>query len=590
MLLKPFEVFSHAQRTQPVDKEIRGRGGAIRETSYGKETITPEGALSVTAVLAAFTILAEDLSSLPLILYARRGRDKYRAYDELNYRLLHDAPNPEMSSMIFRELMMGHLLAWGNFYGQLIFSGRGRIEEIWPLRPDRMRVERKGGEKLYIYRTSEGKERLFTRDEILHIPAFGFDGLIGYSRIALARNAIGLSIAAEKFGSTFFSNGAQPGVALKYPKTLSPEAHKNLRDSWIEDHQGAEKHGGVAILEEGMDIATIGIPPEDAQFLETRKFQVAEIARIFRVPPHMIGDVERTTSWGSGIDSQEQGYVNHTLRPWGVRIEQCLDQQILLPSERDRGMYFEHLYEALLRGDLKTRYEAYVQAINNGFMTPNEVRAKENMNSYPGGDEFRRPANILPADAPAPRADALELHARSEKRESSSSLPMPRIERSFQRMLLDTASRFLRREANDLRGAARKFLAKQDKAGFESWLESFYQEHQGFIEKQLEPVVMALGELAGFNPDLQEAELRDFIRSLARRSIELSQSLLAGVSTDTPEAIDALVESWPGERASRLVLDETLSFSELVEELDHTSPRARPEAATLLCDEIGLEV
>lgn len=565
MLLKPSDVFAN-RTSQIADKNAQVSGRSIREKAYSDETITPEGSLTVSAVLAAFTILAEDSSSLPLILYARRGRAKYRAYDSIYYRLMHDAPNPEHTSMVFRELMMGHLLAWGNFYGQLIYDRKGVVQEIWPLRPDRMLVQRKDGQKTYTYRRSDGKSIDFAMDEILHIPAFGFDGLIGYSRITLARNAIGLAMATEKFGSKFFANGAKPGLGLKHPGKLSDDAYKRLKDSWNEEHQGTDNAHKVAILEEGMDIATIGINPDDAQFLETRKFQVAEIARIFRVPPHMIGDVEKSTSWGSGIDSQEQGYVNHTLRPWTVRVEQVLNQQLLLQADRDAGMYYEHLFDALVRGDLQTRYEAYVKAINNGFMTPNEVRSKENMNPYEGGDTFRFPLNEEPVgsgNGGQPGQEATRerrpiiLRSRNESAEPAAG----KLQNSFRCILQDTVARYLRREANDIRGQARKYQGKADLAGFEAWLDGFYYEHQAFIEKALEPVVLGMGELIGGDAAVRSQVLRSYITTFAQVSIEESRSLLRGVSTET---IDALVADWPEKRADALAALGAADFIDLV--------------------------
>jgi HK97 family phage portal protein len=485
--------------TAPVETNTYARrSGGSRERSQTGEIITPEGALSVSAVLAAFTIIAEDISSLPLIEYRRKTRGKERAYGDPYYVLMHDRPNPEHTSMVFRELMVSHLLAWGNFYGQMIWDDAGVVTEIWPLRPDRMTVERVKGQRVFTYMTNEGKPRKFNSDDILHIPAFGFDGLIGYSRIALARNAIGLAISAEKFGSKFFANDARPGIVLKHPQKIGDKAYEHLRDSWNEDHKGADNSWKPAILEEGMDLATIGMPMQDAQFLQTRQFQVSEIARIFRVPPHMIGDVTNTTSWGSGIDSQEQGYVSHTLRPWMVRIEQSLSQQLLLAKDRN-NLYFEHLADGLVRGDLATRYEAYVKAINNGFMSPNEARSRENMNPYEGGDEFYHPLNMGNSkDVKPGKADAL------------------------QPLFLDTCQRIVRREMNDLRGAAKRYLAKHEYAEFHTWVNEFYgTEHAEFAQRQMQPLLDAQKRLFGL--DMTDA-FQDYIDVyLSQREVELQQ-------------------------------------------------------------------
>lgn len=465
--------------SQLADPNARPARVGVKEKSYSEETITPEISLTVSAVLAAFTILSEDLSSMPLILYQRNGRNKFRAYDNMYYRLMHDQPNPEHTSMIFREFIVGHMLGWGNFFGQPIFDKKGDVAEIWPLRPDRMTVKRFEGERVYLYRTAEGKERVFLAEEILHIPAFGFDGLIGYSRIALARHAIGLSMSAEKFGSKFFSNGATPGFMYKHPGELSDTAYEHLKES-LEEKTGVEQSHKPIILEEGMSIEKLGINPDDAQFLETRKFQVTEIARIFRVPPHMIGDVEKSTSWGSGIDSQEQGYVNHTLRPWATRIEQQLNVSLLL--KQDQGThYYEHLMDALLRGDIAVRYQAYVNAINTGFMSRNEAREKENMNPRKGLDVMLQPLNMTTVTSTSTGGG--QPVDESDSSDASSAL---------EPLWKDAITRVLKREANDLLGASKRWQAKGQQSTYEDWVDQFYHvDHVSFIRKQFEPLIEA---------------------------------------------------------------------------------------------------
>jgi HK97 family phage portal protein len=459
------------------------------EKAMTDEYITPEVSLTVPAVLAAFTIISEDIASLPLLLYAQRGRNKFRAFDNPYYRLMKDRPNEEHTSMIFREIMLGHLLGWGNFYGQLVTDQRGTVTEIYPLRPDKMDVKRVDGQKVYIYTNTQNVKRTFLKDEILHIPAFGFDGMVGYSRIALMRNAIGLARASENFGSKFFKNDARPGTVLMSKKKMTPEGIKNLRESFTEVYAGQENRWKVAVLEEDMSIETIGIPPEDAQFLQTRTFQLGEIARAFRVPPHLIGDTERNTSWGTGIDSQEQGYVTHTLRPWTTRIEESLNSQVLLESDKD--YFFEHLFADLLRGDLSTRYEAYVKAINNGIMSPNEARSRENMNPYNGGDAFMRPANMVlvtggGSNVPTPVQD-------------------PAANSALQPLWKDALNRVVKRELNDLNGAAKRYLAKDQTPAFQEWCKKFYgKDHAQFMAQQFAPLLDAHRELFSQAPDLTE--------------------------------------------------------------------------------------
>lgn len=475
--------------TKPVETTVsRGQMQIFRGAkAFTDETITPEVSLTVPAVLAAFTILSEDISSLPILLYSQRARNKFRAYDNPYYRLIKDKPNEEHSSMVFREIMMGHLLGWGNFFGQLIFDKNGDVAEIYPLRPDRMQVERKEGERIYTYTPNNGKPRVFFKEEIIHIPAFSFDGVIGYSRIAMMRNAIGLARAAESFGSKFFKNDARPGIALRSKKKMTEDGMKNLRESFTEVYAGQENRWKVAVLEEDMDIATIGLPPEDAQFLQTRSFQLGEIARAFRVPPHMIGDVERSTSWGSGIDSQEQGYVTHTLRPWTTRIEEALNLQ-LLPPDNNGEFFYEHLFADLLRGDLSTRYEAYVKAINNGIMSPNEARSRENMNPYKGGDRYMVPANMVMQDGSG--------NTQSDNANTTNAL---------EPLWKDAVARVVKRELNDLNGAVKRLLAKGQTEAFEAWCAKFYgEDHMQFVANQFQPLIEATDRLFGVHVNLAD--------------------------------------------------------------------------------------
>lgn len=432
--------------------------------SNSGENVSVGSALTVTAVLAGFTILMEDTASLPLIMYRRLERGKERATDHPYYRLLHDAPNPEHTSMVFREFIVGHLLGWGNFYGQLIWDNRGVVREIWPLRPDRMEVFRdKDNERKYLYSPGQGGKIAFRQQDILHIPAFGFDGLVGYSRISLGRNAIGLSMSAEKYGSRVFQNDARPSVVLMHKNKVGDEAYKRLKENWNELYQGAGNAGKTGILEEGMDLKTIGFPSKDAQFLESRQFQVSEIARLFRIPPHMLGDVTNSTSWGTGIEQQELGYLTHTLRPYLVRIEQQLWKDLLLPDEQE-DYVFEHLTDAMLRTDTQARFQAYATAITSGFMNPNEARERENMNPYEGGDEFRVQMNTEPAGS-----------SEEDSPQRTQSVTKEDREHDFIPLVRDAAARVGRKEEHELRDAEKRWLEKGKHEKFSQFLRNFYE-------------------------------------------------------------------------------------------------------------------
>jgi HK97 family phage portal protein len=361
-------------------------------TTSGK-LVNERTAIQTTAVYACVRILAETIASLPLHTYKYTENGKEKATEHSIYFILHDEPNPEMTSFVFRETLMGHLLLWGNAYAQIIRDGRGRVIALYPLMPDKMAVERnEKGEIYYIY-SKEGQGYPLRNDEVLHIPGLGFDGLIGYSPIAMAKNAIGMAIATEEYGAKFFANGANPGGVLEHPGVVKDP--QRVRDSWNGVYQGSDNSHKVAVLEEGMKFQSIGIPPEQAQFLETRKFQIEEICRIFRVPPHLVASLDKATF--SNIESQNISFVVHTIRPWLVRLEQSFQRALFLPSEK-KDFFIRFTVEGLLRGDFASRTQGYSTAIQNGWMSPNDVRELENMNPIPveeGGATYMVNGNML---------------------------------------------------------------------------------------------------------------------------------------------------------------------------------------------------
>ena len=377
---------------------------------YGGSTagknVSETSAMQMTAVYACVRILSEAVAGLPLHLY-RYGEKgtKEKAIDHPLYHLLHDEPNPEMTSFIFRETLMTHLLLWGNAYAQIIRNGKGEILALYPLMPNRMKVDRdKAGEIVYEYtrssddvRTSSGSVVLLKAKDVLHIPGLGFDGLVGYSPIAMARNAIGLAMATEEYGAKFFANGATPGGVLEHPGVLKDPAR--VRESWNSVYQGSGNSHRIAVLEEGMKYTPIGIAPNEAQFLETRKFQINEIARIFRVPPHMVGDLEKSSF--SNIEQQSLEFVKYTLDPWVIRWEQSIHRALLAKDEKDT-MFVKFNVDGLLRGDYASRMNGYAVGIQNGFMSPNDVRELENMDRIPeelGGDRYLCNGNMTPLES-----------------------------------------------------------------------------------------------------------------------------------------------------------------------------------------------
>ena len=375
-------------RDKPVDKAAdAGYSFLFGRTTSGKP-VNERTAMQTTAVYACVRILAEAVASLPLHVYEYRDDGgKKLVHDHPLYYLLHDEPNPEMTSFVFRETLMSHLLIWGNAYAQIIRDGAGRVLGLYPLLPDKMDVQRDDcGNIYYVYSRNSDENPMFKEygdirlkaEDVLHIPGLGFDGLIGYSPIAMAKNAVGMTLACEEYGASFFANGANPGGVLEHPGVLKDPS--KVRESWNSVYRGVNNAHKIAVLEEGMKYQQIGIPPEEAQFLETRKFQINEIARLYRIPPHMVGDLDKSSF--SNIEQQSLEFVKYTLDPWVIRWEQSLQRSLLLPGEK--GKYFIKLnVDGLLRGDYQSRMNGYAVGRQNGWFSANDIREMENMNPIP---------------------------------------------------------------------------------------------------------------------------------------------------------------------------------------------------------------
>ena len=383
------------QRGEPKNKyEGNDFSLLFGRTTSGK-TVNERTALQTTAVYACVRILSETIASLPLHVYRYTEGGKTKDTEHALYTLLHDEPNPDMTSFVFRETLMSHLLIWGNAYSQILRDRSGQVIGLYPLLPDQMSVHRSEKGKLYyVYNRSEEDNPNFqekgsivlSQEEVLHIPGLGFDGLIGYSPIALAKNAVGMTLACEEYGSSFFGNGANPGGVLEHPGILKDPA--KVRDSWNAVYQGTRNAHKVAVLEEGMSYKQIGIPPEEAQFLETRKFQINEIARLFRIPPHMVGDLEKSSF--SNIEQQSLEFVKYTLDPWVVRFEQALKKSLLLPEEK-KTHFIKFNVDGLLRGDYQSRMNGYAIGRQNGWLSTNDIRELEELNPISpeeGGDLY----------------------------------------------------------------------------------------------------------------------------------------------------------------------------------------------------------
>jgi HK97 family phage portal protein len=376
--------FQNSTLTNPEKWVVDFFGGGSQSNSGVR--VNEETAMRVTAYLAAVKIISETVGSLPLFVYRKlESGGKERAPNHPLYNVLHDISNSEMTAFQMRETLQGHACSWGNGYAEIERDNGGRVIGLYPLLPDRTFPERDQMTKKITYRTllPNGEQIKLPFENVFHLPGFGFDGLIGYNPVVLAKEAIGMSMATEEFGARFFGQGANSSGIVEYPKSLSPEALKNFKKDVNIKYEGLGNAHRLMVLEEGLKYHQVTIPPEAAQFLETRKFQIAEIARIFRVPLHMLAEMDKATF--SNIEHQAIEFVVHTIRPWLVRWEQQIKLKLLTASERRNGFFAEHLIDGLLRGDYKSRQEGLAIQRQNGIINADEWRSIENQNPQENG-------------------------------------------------------------------------------------------------------------------------------------------------------------------------------------------------------------
>ena len=363
--------------------------------AYSGQVVNERTASNFVPFWACVKVLAESIATLPLIVYERvdteYGDGKERSTSHPLYRRLHDEPNPYMTAVALKETMQGHLCVWGNAYARLDFDGSYRGAGIWPLDPSQTTPEIRNNELWYTTTYPDGRTETLPDWRVLHIHGLGSDGFVGKSVIQCVKQAVGLGLGAEEFGARLFGQGVMPGMTYSHPGTLSEEALKHLRETIGLVHGGASNAWKPMILEEGMKAESMGVPPEDAQFLETRRFQVEEICRFFRVPPHMVQLMQAATN--NNVAQQSLEFVKYTLAIWIRKWEQELNRKLFGGNSR---FFCEFLLDDLLRADPVTRWQTYREAWSTGAMSINEIRARENLNPIENGDEYFVPLNFAP--------------------------------------------------------------------------------------------------------------------------------------------------------------------------------------------------
>jgi len=522
-------------------------------SSLAGVSVNEESAMKYSAVFACVKVLSDTIASLPLNMYERLpDGGKKRATKHWLDNVLHLAPYPGISSFRLRNALQANLSLWGNAYCQIIKTQGGKIL-LFPLLSKHMQI--KDGKYIYGNKTVE-------RSEILHIPGFGFDGVIGKSTITLARESIGLGLATEEFGSQYFGAGTHPGAIVEHPGKLSQEAHDNLKKSLTKKYSGLGQSHKLLLLEEGMKLQKAGIPPEDSQFLETREFQLNEICRIFRVPPHMVGDLKRATF--SNIEHQSIDFVVHTIRSWLVLWEQELTLNLLSPREQEK-YFIEHKVDGLLRGDIKARYDAYATGRQNGWLSANDIRALENMNPINGGDIYLVPLNMVPTE----KVMENEGRTRSDFIEKRSVAGRDRVTKTYVRLIRENAQTVVNRETLAIKKQIKKQRKLRSMSDFKNWIMEFYSTMPDYIRAKMGPSLQVFMETVAHEAmtevglDELPADLDtfsdDYIDRFVQRYISSSQGQLLAL-TDLDE-IEQRVTEWHDKRADKVAQDEGVRAS-----------------------------
>ena len=436
-------------------------------------SVNETSALALPTVYACIRVLAESVASLPLVLYEKSGRSRNPATSHPLYPLLHDSPGPDMTSFVWRELVMAHLSGWGNHYSLIVRTRGRKVAEIRPLHPMLTRPRLLAGQRVYDYTPAHGGAMVTLRqDEVLHVQGMSYDGVMGWSPIRVHREAIAWGLATQEFSSQFFGNGAQVRGVLKHPGTVNDPA--KLREQW-EQAYGGENRQRVAVLSQGMEYQQVSISPDDAQFVQTRQLQVPEICRIFNVPPVLVQDFTRAT-W-SNAEHSDLAFVKHTLVPWLARIEASLNTSLLTEAERER-LFFKFKVQGLLRGDNAGRAAFYQSGVMNGWLTRNEARELEDLDPLDGLDEPLTPVAVA---QPAKEADPPK-----EKPNDPDDLDDPDEEKDpdeegeqARSIALLVAGRVLSRELRALREAR---AADSDTGGFLSRAEAAYDQLGEYLQ------------------------------------------------------------------------------------------------------------
>lgn len=535
---------------------VRVFGG--RDSAAGVQ-VDEEKSLSITAFYQAVRLYGETMGSLPLKIMREDTDMKRVARDHPSFEPLHVAPNEEQTSMELREMLQGHAMVWGTGFAHTIRDGGGHVREIWPLVPWRVRTERlKNRDRTLIYKVrlpGTNQETTLFEDQVFRLRGFSVTGIRGMNLAEIGKEALGLTLAMEQFGASWFGNGSWPGGFIKHPGGLSDKAKENIHKGIEKVHGGIKKSHRIGILEEGMDWIQAVANPEQSQMRDARVFQIDEMARLTNTPPHMLKQLDRATF--SNIEEMGLEWVIYSIAPWAVRWEQAINLRILTPGDRAAGYYAKHSLEGLLRGDSKSRGEFYQRLIQTAVMTPNEARHHEDLDPHPGGDQLFVPLNLIPLDQAAiavedtPEGRAVAKRIR-ETRARRSARGRRRLIGAFGPTLRAAAVRAAKREARDIRRAAKDHLSQRDVGTFLIWFDAYLQDElPGIVDANMRGVFQVYAEA------VREA-MEDELEDMPTAEVDL---LVDGYTK-------AFTDRWIGRLRDQLPNLDSIELEDLEEALD----------------------
>lgn len=527
--------------------------GVARETAAGVD-VDADSALGASALWNGVHLISNALAMAPLRLFRRRrGGGADEAREDPRFRIVHRKPNRWQTAFGWRQMSQGHLLLRGNTFAQKVYRTSGSLAELVPLHPTRMSVRIHDDAVWYIYQRSDGSQRVFRADEVLHVRGLSTDGIVGYSPVTVMRESIGSILATDRYSARYFRNNARPGVALKHPGYLKDDKFKQIKDEWNAAHSGSENAHKVALLEGGLELQEIGFSAEDSQMIGSRTFNVQEAARILNIPPHKLKEMSRATF--SNIEHQAIEWVVDTVQPWAENWEQQLDADLL--SEREQAtMYFKFDLKALLRGDSAQR-AAYMQArFNMASMSPNDIRKVEDEDPIEGGDRYYLQQNLMPLD----KVDEI-----LEQKSKPAPAPVAPVEeddgdalQAFAPAFRDVCARMLQRETTAVKRAVNGAVKNQDWVAFRIWVDEYYGEAAGTAAQQLTPLAESMARAVK-----HPGPVVDFTTLAAQTAASESLTALRAVLRDTEsedmgDAIGALLETWRAERPDQIAEREIL--------------------------------